>query len=241
LFDLFGTVVHFTPEVPSVKVGGEERRSTMKWLEDGASEELPAVAFEDLLASLKDVTAEIIRDRPPEYREVPSAERFRRAIERVGVQSKKAAVCAQRLARIHMAYLASLTVLPAGYDPLLRRLAKRYRLGLVSNFDHALTARRILANHGIADVFDTILISEEFGHRKPNPAIFREALTRLGAGPGEAVFVGDSLLDDVEGARRADLRVVWVNASGRELPPEAAVPDHVIPELSALPPVVDSG
>jgi HAD superfamily hydrolase (TIGR01549 family) len=239
LFDLFGTVVHFASAVPTVSVGGEARRPTMQWLQEGAKRELPSVAFEDLRTSLKEVTEEIIRERPPAYREVASEERFRRAIERVGVPAKEAGERARRLARIHMRYLASLTVLPPAYDALLRRLAKRYRLGLVSNFDHAATAHGILRDHGIADVFDTTLISEEFGHRKPNPAIFREALSRLNASPGEAIFVGDSLFDDVEGARAADLRVVWVNGRGDELPPDAPIPDHVIGELSALPSIVD--
>lgn len=239
LFDLFGTVVLFAPRVPAVESRGAAWRAAMNWLREAAERELPQVAFENFLPALMQVTEEIVRQRPPEYREVASCERFRRALVLLGMEGVQVASVAERLSLAHMAGLASMTVLPAGHADLLRELALRYRLGLVSNFDHGGTARRILTTHGIAQFFAATVISEEFGRRKPHPAIFDAALRGMGVTANEALFVGDSPTEDLIGAHNARLRVVWVNAKREPLPDGAPPPDHMITALSELPAVLD--
>jgi HAD superfamily hydrolase (TIGR01549 family) len=234
LFDLFGTVVHFAPQVPTVQVGGTHWRSTMNWLRETVARELPQVGFDEMLGTLMGVTEELVRQRPPEYFEVPSRERFRRALARLGVEAQCAPDMAERLSLAHMAQLASMTTLPAEHVDLLRSLAVRYPLGLVSNFDHAPTARRILAEHGLADCFDPVVISDEFGRRKPHPAIFAAALDCMGVSSAHALFIGDSVGDDVIGAHNAGLPVVWLNVKGEPLPPGVPAPDHIIAQLTDL-------
>ncbi len=234
LFDLFGTVVHFAPQVPTAQVGGSQWRSAMGWLRDAAEAELPYVPFDDLLASLLHVTEEIVRQRPPQYREVPSRERFRRALTRCGLDDAEAGVVAERLSLVHMSHLASRTVLPAGHAALLTALAASHRLGLVSNFDHAPTARRILAVHGIAAFFEVVVISDEFGRRKPHPSIFAAALQGMGVNAAQALFVGDSVSDDVVGAHNAQLAVAWLNPKAEPLPPGTPPPQHVLGRLDEL-------
>jgi HAD superfamily hydrolase (TIGR01549 family) len=238
LFDLFGTIVLFVPQVPAVEVAGSRWRSTMRWLQEAAEREAPGVAIEDLLTALMQVTEELVRRRPPEYREVPSRERFRRALVRIGFDDHRAPDLAERLSLAHMTHLASMTVLPEGHAAVLRELGSRYGLGLVSNFDHAPTARRVLANHGIAGFFDVIVISDEFGRRKPHPAIFEAALHGMGARADQALFVGDSVSDDVIGAHNAQLAMVWLNANGEPLPPGTPAPQHVITQLGDLLPLL---
>ena len=234
LFDLFGTVIHFAPQVPTVQVAGNPWRSTMGWLRDAAAHELPQVPFDDLLAALMQVTEELVRQRPPEYLEVPSRERFRRALVRCGSDDERTPAIAQRLSLAHMGHLASRTMLPPGHAAVLQALAARHRLGLVSNFDHAPTARRVLTEHGVAPFFEVILISDEFGRRKPHPAIFEAALRDLKVRADQAVFVGDSISDDVAGAHNAQLRVAWFNPEGEPLPAGAPAPQLVIRELRDL-------
>ena len=110
----------------------------------------------------------------------------------------------------------------------------RNNLVLVSNFDHAPTARAILKKWGVETYFDAILISDEFGWRKPHRLIFAAALEQLGVKPQEALFVGDSPVDDVGGARAASLDVVWVSRDGREYPAGVPVPDWVVKSLSEI-------
>lgn len=239
LFDLFGTVVHFAPSVPGVEAATPQWRTAMHWLEETAERELPRIRFDDLLTALMEVTQEIVRQRPPEYREVPSRERFRRALLRLGIGAEQAPSVAERLSLAHMSYLASTTMLPLAHLDVLEHLASRFRLGLVSNFDHGPTARRILADHGIARFFAAIVISDGFGRRKPHPAIFAAALRELGVALEEALFIGDSISEDVVGAQNARLKVVWLNPKRRPLPPEVKPPEHEITELRELPALLD--
>jgi HAD superfamily hydrolase (TIGR01549 family) len=234
LFDLFGTVVQFQPQVPTVEVAGTPWRTTMGWLRATAERELPHVPFDDLLPALMKVTEDIVRARPPEFFEVPSRERFRRALLHVGIASQHATAIAERLSLAHMAHLASMTVVPAEHTALLQQLAGRYPLALVSNFDHGPTARRVLRDHGLAGVFTATLISAEFGRRKPHPAIFAAALHGLGVRPDEALFIGDSLGDDVLGAHNAGVPVAWLNAKNTPLTPGTRAPQHVITRLTDL-------
>ena len=234
LFDLFGTVVLFAPRVPGVETRGPAWRAAMNWLREAAERELPQIAFEDFLPALMQVTEEIVRLRPPEYLEVPSCERFRRALVLLGVDGNETAAMAERLSLAHMAGLASMTILPPAHAELLHALAPRYRLGLVSNFDHGDTARRILSTHGIAELFATVLISDDFGRRKPHPSIFTAALAQLGVTPDEALFVGDSVDDDLLGAHAAGIPAVWLNAKNEPLPAGIPAPHCVIPQLSDL-------
>ena len=53
---------------------------------------------------------------------------------------------------------------------------------------------------------------------KPHPSIFSEALQRLGVQPSDALMVGDSIRDDVEGALGAGMRAALVHRSGSRIP-----------------------
>lgn len=69
-------------------------------------------------------------------------------------------------------------------------------------------ARRILAGLGVLDRFAAVVGGDE-APRKPDPSGTRALLTRLGVAPGEAVYVGDSVID-VELARAVPMRLVSV-------------------------------
>lgn len=81
----------------------------------------------------------------------------------------------------------------------LRNLRPHYRTAILSNAWPG--ARRALTERwGLADAVDEMIISAEEGVAKPDPAIYRIALERLGVGPSEAVFVDDMAIN-VEAAR----------------------------------------
>ena len=62
---------------------------------------------------------------------------------------------------------------------------------------------------GIEKYFDAILVSENEGIKKPNPAIFERALTRLNIAPSESVFVGDHPENDVKASRYVGMKAIW--------------------------------
>lgn len=77
------------------------------------------------------------------------------------------------------------------------------RVAVVSNSDGSVTDS--LAAAGLADHFEFVIDSHEVGVSKPDPAIFRAALERLGLEPGDAWYIGDSVFHDVNGALGASL------------------------------------
>ena len=117
---------------------------------------------------------------------------------------------------------------------VLEQLRHKYKLGVISNFALPPGVKKTLERFDLAKFFDVILISGEVGWRKPSPRIFQKALLSLEVDASETVFVGDSPLLDIEGAKRMGMKTVLVRKSlteGRE----TGNPDAVINELDELP------
>jgi len=95
---------------------------------------------------------------------------------------------------------------------LARFRARGLRLAVVSNANG--TVRALFDRLELAVFFDAILDSAVEGVEKPDPGLFRLALARLGATPGEAVHVGDLYGVDVVGARAAGVRPVLLDEAG---------------------------
>jgi len=92
--------------------------------------------------------------------------------------------------------------------PVLDALGTR-QLGVITNGTDV-QQRGKLERLGIADRFAVILTSEAAGLGKPDPRIFVQAASRLNAAPEQCVHVGDDWIRDVEGARGAGFRAVWL-------------------------------
>jgi putative hydrolase of the HAD superfamily len=99
--------------------------------------------------------------------------------------------------------------------PVLERLAKRYRLGVVSNFYGNLDG--ILRAEGLDAYFSVIVDSGVLGVTKPDPEIFLHAARRLDSRPEECVMVGDSIPRDIKGAAAAGMKKALVCA-GKDAP-----------------------
>jgi putative hydrolase of the HAD superfamily len=118
--------------------------------------------------------------------------------------------------------------------PALDALAARgARLAAVSNWDYGLPD--VLGGLGVADRFAAVATSATVGAPKPDPAIFRAVLERLGAAPGEALHCGDSPRHDCAGATAAGIAAVLIDRDGR-LPPG---PCRRIGTLLQLPDMID--
>jgi putative hydrolase of the HAD superfamily len=101
------------------------------------------------------------------------------------------------------------------------------KLGLVSNTGRDLDA--FIAHHRLR--VDAALGSGAFGRTKPHPTIFRAVLERLEVEPEEAAMVGDSVEDDVEGARASGIPTAFLLDRENRYP---ELPDR-LPDLFALP------
>lgn len=100
-------------------------------------------------------------------------------------------------------------------DALARLRADGVRLAVVSNWDVSL--HDVLERTDLRRLVDAVVISAVEGVAKPDPAIFRIALAKLGV--SDAVHVGDSLEHDVAGARAAGLEAVLVVRDDAVAPP----------------------
>jgi putative hydrolase of the HAD superfamily len=105
---------------------------------------------------------------------------------------------------------------PETASTLTRLKARGFELGIISNFDTRLFP--VLRGLGIADAFDTVTISSLAHAAKPAPQIFHAALEKHAVDPVEALHVGDSLQDDVEGAKNAGLHAVLLDRDDRRQP-----------------------
>jgi putative hydrolase of the HAD superfamily len=103
------------------------------------------------------------------------------------------------------------------------------RIGLVSNSSRDM--QEFARHHGL-DV-DAGLSSFHHGWTKPHASIFRAVLDLLGVEPGEATMVGDTIADDVEGARALGMRAILVDRKG--LHPEF---EPRLETLNELPPLL---
>src|SRR5947209_14269899 len=105
-------------------------------------------------------------------------------------------------------------------------------LGIVSNFEEWLEG--MLIEMEIAPFFDVMVISGKEGIEKPDPAIFRLALERIGMTPDEVVFVGDHPRVDVAAASRIGMTGVLVDRVGRY----AGFPGRRVERLTDLLPIL---
>jgi putative hydrolase of the HAD superfamily len=83
------------------------------------------------------------------------------------------------------------------------------RLAIVSNWQRGL--HHFCHELDVAASFDAIISSADVAAEKPDPRIFAEALRRLGVSPADAIHVGDTIRDDVDGARAAGMHAVLVD------------------------------
>lgn len=139
--------------------------------------------------------------------------------------------------RAYLAQLAKQAHLVEGALEVVEVLRPVHRLAIITN-GLADVQRPRLARSPLAAVVDVVVISEEVGVAKPDPAIFALALERMG-GPAkrDVLVIGDSLSSDIAGGIAAGLDTCWYNP--RALPGrDSAAPTYEIRRLDELPAIV---
>ena len=127
---------------------------------------------------------------------------------------------------------------PGCKEMLARLRAAGVHAAIVSNIDDDYL-EPMLERADLKGSLDAWTSSEAARSCKPHAAIFELALAKAGARAGESVFVGDSRVHDVAGARRLGMRTVLIRDGDGEAPGgaegEAAEPHHVVEELREIP------
>ena len=111
-----------------------------------------------------------------------------------------------------------------------------YRMGLISNtgMTPGVTFRRYMEQLGLLEYFDVYTFSDEVGLAKPSREIFLRTVDALGATTGQVVHVGDHLLNDVYGAKKAGMKTVWIETYDDRRTPVDVEPDVTVPSLGGV-------
>ena len=120
-----------------------------------------------------------------------------------------------------------------GAIPVVRELSRKFKLGVVSNGFTDVQYRKLEAM-GLRDLFSCIVLSEEFGIRKPDSRIFQRAALLLHVALAECLYVGDSYVNDVVGAKAAGMQACWLNRESLKMPDENVKPDFIIHRFEEL-------
>ena len=117
---------------------------------------------------------------------------------------------------------------------ILSQIKQRYRLGIVSNFTGNLTA--CLAELELGDLFDVVADSGAIGIEKPDPAIFRWAVSEVAPAPTGVWMVGDNFDADIRPAAALGFKTCWIAPVERPEPSPGVATDRVaaFPELLPL-------
>ncbi len=216
LLDMGFTLVYFEP-----------RHETI------VQDALRATGFErteqEILAAIEVVWAEYYRDAAtitfpatPEYDREAQSWLNRDLFASLGLGSDPTAQ------QVYSAALESWLSRPGVIRPypevvyVLDTLKKRsYRLGIVSNWSWNLPRR--VTQAGLDGFFELVWASAHAGCNKPHPAIFDQALAQMGVSTERALYVGDSYLHDVVGARSAGLDVILLDRNGAADSPDCPV------------------
>jgi putative hydrolase of the HAD superfamily len=118
---------------------------------------------------------------------------------------------------------------------ILAQLKSSYGMAVVSDAQSAYAVAE-LHGVGLAQYFDPIIISGDYGYRKPDSRLFLAALEKLGVSAQEAVFVGNDAFRDIAGARQCGMKTILFCPNGN---PGGAEADYLLYGYGDLPRAVE--
>jgi HAD superfamily hydrolase (TIGR01509 family) len=234
LFDYGHTLIYFDERPHSALITAYEKVNRL--LADTLEREVPAahVLIEKVSKTVDD---EIQRDYAagrPEEVEIGAI--YDTALRGLGLTVEPALI--ERVMELEQeGWLNSVHVGPDVVPTLQALRAKGLRLGVVSNAAYLpKLMREQMTALGLSPYFGALTFSSEVGVRKPHPAIYADALRKLGAVPARTLFIGDRVREDVEGPKSLGMRAVLTREWRQEDDPGVA--DFVIQRLGELPAIV---
>ena len=114
----------------------------------------------------------------------------------------------------------------------LDELYESYPLGIISNFYGNLDT--VLKEFSIDKYFTSIVDSEIIGIKKPDPKIFIYSLAEMNISPGDAWMIGDSYDRDIQPAKKAGIKTIWLDGRSWRRPAVTTDADFIIASLSEL-------
>lgn len=137
------------------------------------------------------------------------------------------------ITKLHRSLTVEKIKLYRGVYETLAGLKPRYKLGIVSDsqVDHAYPELKMFGIHGF---FEAIIVSAEFGFRKPDVRLFNECLRRLKVKPDESVYIGNDTSRDIKGAKDAGMVSVLIMTNYGKKSKDVAAPDYIIERIDDI-------
>jgi putative hydrolase of the HAD superfamily len=116
---------------------------------------------------------------------------------------------------------------------VLLHLKKQYKLGMITNGKTVIQYGKI-DQLNLREHFDTIIVSEEAGIKKPHKSIFELAINHLNVRPEECLYIGDHPVNDINGANQAGMKTIWMKVNQPWRDELTVVPFKTITKLKEL-------
>lgn len=142
------------------------------------------------------------------------------------------------LAELHRAISRKRLRLYPQVQETLDQLRLDYRMAVVSDAQSAYAVPELRAV-GLAQYFDPIIVSGDYGYRKPDVRLFQKALDALQVQPEQALFLGNDLYHDIFGAQQAGMKAIFVSYNQSNTPYQKIAPDYTIYHFAELPQAVN--
>ncbi len=120
----------------------------------------------------------------------------------------------------------------------LDQLHAHYPMAIVSDAQSAYAVPELRAV-GVVNYFNPIIVSGDYGYRKPDARLFLKALDALQVRPEQALFVGNDLYHDIFGAQQVGMKAILVSPEQGNGSKQSIVPDYTISRFEELIGVVE--
>ena len=235
LFDYGHTLIHFDDAPHARLVDAYQRINHV--LRAELAREVPEAE-----ALIRDVSRVVDQEIQRDYEagrpeEVEIATIYDRALRAIGLAVEPQLI-EQVMELEQEGWLQSVHVGPDVLPTMQRVQEAGLQTAIVSNAAYRpRLMRRQIEALGLGPYFDSLTFSSEVGLRKPHPAIYRDALTKLAVPARSALFVGDRVREDVRGPKALGMRAVLVREWRREEDPEAEA-DFTVDRLAEVTDVI---
>jgi len=227
LFDIYGTLIHIKTDEQDI----ETYRCLSKWLSYHGISLQPAELKELYLRTVN----EMLKETGENYPEADLTQVFKRIFK---IKTRKNRWDNNLLRMTTITFRACsrrhIDVYP-NVKETLEKLKKNYKLGIVSNAQEAFTIPE-LRMFDLVKYFDEIVISSNFGFKKPDPRLFKIALDALNVRASRAVYVGNDAVD-VGGAHSVGMKAIFLDMGyGRK----ACKPDFIVAGINQVLEIVEN-
>ena len=120
-----------------------------------------------------------------------------------------------------------------GVEDTIKQLLQKYHLAIISDGQTAYAVPELNAV-GLFGYFDPVIVSGDFGYRKPDKRLFERALTAMKMEPSEVLFVGNDMYNDILGAQTLGMKTVFFRSNQGQQEKRGVEPDYIIYNFSEL-------